>query len=291
MPVFAAALLCTTFVPAAPSSPNVVLIGDDYRGVVLRDLAAREHSEIRRIDDVYELLVEHVGMTVRSLAPGGSVTGMANLLHASDIALIVVDSTAGPTPVIREHILIARQARVPMLAVLLANVKALYAGAPEEAAELLAIEAREIRALLSNYDLDGNSVAVYHDARMPQAVEGIAAFGIRDTLHALSRFAPRRALTKGMGNASEIWGAVYLLTELEADGHAISLAPKDSLVVWSEGTQSKAMLASRTQYHPGEFREMPLAMEAPLKGMQGSRILLVSGDRVVGLGAITQFGR
>jgi len=291
MPVFVAALLCMTVVPAALSNPNVVLIGDAYRGVLLRGLAGQEHSEIRRVDGVYELVVKSVGMTVRSLAPGGSVTSMANLLHASDIALIVVDSTAGPAPAIREHILIARQARVPMLAMLLANVEALYAGAPEEAVELLAMETQEIRALLSTYDLDGNSVLVYQDAKIPQAVEGIAAFGIRDTLRALSRFAPRRAHAKGMGSASEIWGAVYLLTELEADGHAVSLAPKDSLVVWSEGTQSKAMLASRTQYHPGDFREMPLSMEAPLKGMEGSRILLVSGDRVVGLGDITQFGR
>jgi len=291
MPVFLAALLCMAVVPATHSSPIVVLIGDEYRGVLMRDLAGEERSEIRRIDDVYELLVESVGIMVRSLAPGGGVTAMANLVHASDIALIVVDSTAGPPPVIREHILIARQARVPMLAMLLANVETLYAGAPDGAADLLALETREIRELLSSYDLNGNSLVVFHDARTPQAVEGIAAFGTRETLRTLSRFAPRRAQTRAMGNASEIWGAVYLLTELEADGHAVSLTPKDSLVVWSEGTQSRAILASLTQYHPGDFREMPLSMEAPLKGMEGSRILLVSGDRVVGLGAITQFGR
>ena len=94
-----------------------------------------------------------------------------------------------------------------------------------------------------------------------------------------------------MERVSEFWGAVYLLTEPEADGHAVSLKPGDSIVVWCEGTKSSATLASLTQFHPGDFREMPLAMEAPVKAREGSRILLVSGDRVVGLGAVTQTGR
>ena len=89
----------------------------------------------------------------------------------------------------------------------------------------------------------------------------------------------------------EIWSAVYLLTDLEAAGHAVNLAPRDSIIVWSEGTQGKAMLDSVTEYHPGEFREMKLALESPLSAMEGSRILLVRGDRVVGLGAITQIRR
>jgi translation elongation factor EF-Tu-like GTPase len=269
----------------------VVLIGDEYGGVIMRDIAARERSEIRRLGDTYELKAESVGLTLRSLAPGGSVTALANLLHASNIALIVVDATVGPTPTIREHVLVARQARTPMLAMLLGNVKGLYAGAPEEAAELLALEIREIRELLSTYDLDGNSALVFYDAQTPGPGGGISAFGARETLHALSRFTPRRVHAGEIGSASEIWGAVYLLTEPEADGHAVSLKPDDSIIVWSEGTQSRAKLTSLTPYHPGDFREMPLSMEAPLKGREGSRILLVNGDRIVGLGAITQIGR
>jgi hypothetical protein len=33
---------------------------------------------------------------------------------------------------------------------------------------------------------------------------------------------------------------------------------------------------------------MSLSLETPVRGIEGSRILLVSGERVVGLGAITQ---
>lgn len=274
----------------AHAGPKVALIGDEHRGAVLREIAAAERSEVRRRGDIYELAVETVGLTLSSLAPGGGILTLANLLLETEIGLIVVDSTRGPTPAIREHVLVARQARVPMLAVLFANVGDLYARAPQEAGELLAIERGEMRDLLSTYDLNGNASLVFYDARPPEATVDVAAHGPRDTLRTLSRFAPRRVPASEMQNAGEIWSAVYLLTEAEADGHAVSLTPEDSVIVWSEGTQSRAKLASVSAYHPGDFREMPLAMEQPLSGREGSRILLVRGDRVVGLGTITQVG-
>ncbi len=286
----AAVLLCVTFAPAAYAGPSVTLVGDDSRGVIMREAAANERSEIRRGHDVYELVIESVGVTMRSLIPGGSAAAMADLLHVTDIALIVIDSTKGPTPVIREHILIARQARVPMLAMLLTNVERLYAGVPDEAAELLAMEVQEIRELLSAYDLNGDSVDVYYDSRAPGAGPAIAGYGTREALRALSRFVPRRVRTGELRKVRELWGAVYLLTDLEADGNAVSLSPQDEITIWSEGTQSRATLNSFSQYHPGDFREMALSLEEPLNGMEGSRILLLSGERVVGLGAITQIG-
>lgn len=283
-------LLLAVCACVADAGSKVALIGDDYRGVVLRQVAAEERSEIKRRGDVYELAVANVGLRLSSLAPGGGVTTLADLLHQTDIGVIVVDSTRGPTPAIREHVLVARQARVPMLAMLLANVNDLHAGAGDDAAELLALEVQEVRELLSSYDLAGDSVPVFLDARTRAPGAGAAAFGMGETLRALAKFAPRRVKAGEMQSTGEIWSAVYLLTQAEADGQALSLAPDDSITVWSEGTQSTARLASMTRYYPGDFREMPLVMEAPLKGREGSRILLVSGDRVVGIGAITQTG-
>lgn len=284
----AATLLCLVLVPAVHAGPTVALVGDDYLHVVMDEVAAPERSQVRRRDGVYELAVESAGVTVRSLAPGGDVTAMADMLHSTDIALIVINSTVGPTPAIREHILIARQARVPMLAMLLTNVVELYVRAPEEASELLAIEVREIRELLSTYDLDGNTAGVYFDAETPETVAGVSQFGSREALRALARFSPQRVRAPGMGQVSEFWGAVYLLTELEANGNAVSLAPKDTITVWSEGTQSMATLSSVSQYHPGDYREMSLSLKTSVRALQGSRILLVRDDRVIGLGAVTQ---
>jgi len=266
----------------------VTLIGDDDRGVVMRELAAREQSPIEDREGVYGLLVESAGLTISSLAPGGGAGAMADLLLTTDIGLIVMDSTVGPTAVIREHIIIARQARVPMLALLLTKVEQLHVDAPDEADALLTLEIQEMRELLSAYDLNGGAVGVYYDGTTPGNVTGISAFGIRASLRALSRFAPRRVRTQEMGQASDIWAAVYLLTPLEADGHAIGLAPDETVTLWSEGTQSTATLRSVSQYEPGDYREMPLASAAPIRGMEGSRILLLRDEKVVGLGAITQ---
>lgn len=291
VPAFLGALLCAAIASGAHAGPSVTLVGDDQVGAVIGELAAAERAEIRYQDEVFELTVVGAGVTLRSPAPGAGATAVADLLQVTDIALIIMDSTVGPTPVIRETVLIARQARVPMVAMLLTNVQRLYAKAPEDATELLALEVQEIRELLSTYDLNGNAARVYLDAPPPEPVAGIEGFGNREALKSLSRFAPRRVRSADAGQVSELWGAVYLLTDLEADGHAISLAPRDSIVVWSEGTQSKATLSSLSEYYPGDFREMSLSLESPVRGMEGSRILLVSGKRVVGLGAITQIKR
>ena len=270
---------------------SVVLLGDDLAGVLMRDVAARERSRIERHGDVYELVVPSVGISLRSLAPGGAITALADALHHHDIGLIVVDATRGPTPVVREHMIVARQARTPMLALMFANVERLYEKAGEDSDELLDLEFAEIRELLAAYELDASSVPIFYDAR-PAALETEpAAVGIPETLRALSLYGPRRTGGGSTESASEIWAAVYLLSDAETAGHSSLLSPNDTLVVWSEGAQAQATLASRSEYNPGDFREMPLAMDPPLGVREGSRLLLVRGERVVGLGVVTQIGR
>jgi translation elongation factor EF-Tu-like GTPase len=282
------ALLCVLFTPVARSEPIVALVGDSYRLKVMRDLAVGEGSEIRIRNKIEALKSKSTGVTLRTPMPAAGVTRVADMLQDADIALIVVDATIGPTDIIRQHILIARQARVPMLALLFGNVARLHAGAPKESAELLAIEAEEIRALLSAYDLDDATFRVYYDAEAPGVAAQDAAPGGREALRALSNFATRRIRPSAMGQVSEIWAAVYLLTDSETAGKAITLAPGDTIVLWSEGVQSTAKLSSVSTYQPGEFREMSLTLVAPIEAAEGSRLLLVRGDNVVGLGAITQ---
>lgn len=276
----------------ADAAPGIVLIGDDYSGVLMRDVAAHERAEIRRDGDVYALDVRNLGLTLRNLAPGGAVTALADTLHSSEIGLLVVDATRGPTAAVREHVLIARQARTPMLAVMFVKVALLHDKAGEEAGELLDIEMQEIRELLAAYQLDADSVRVFYDARPAGLDRQPDAIGIREALRVLSLFEPRRAgAAADMRSAAEIWAAVYLLTDAQTGTSSGTLSPKASLVVWSEGAHANATLDSLSAYHPGEFREMPLTMHSPLELREGSRLLLVSGERVIGLGAVTQIGR
>ena len=288
--VLAVALLGLLLSGGAHAGPKVTLIGDYHSSAIMDEIARAEASEIRRTGEINVLESVSTGVSLRSLAATAGVTAMADLLQQSDIALIVMDATVGPTPLMREHILIARQARVPMLALLVSNVARLYASAPEESDELLAIEIQEVRDLLSNYDLNGDAIGAYYDAPVAQALPGVEAFGNRESLRSLAKFAPRRVHGAQGIQTKDIWSAVYLLTELENPGAAVSLAPRDTLIVWSEGTHSKASLSSLSEYHPGDYREMRLTLESAVRGTLGSRILLVSGERVVGLGAITQIG-
>ena len=276
---------------AVHSAPGIVLLGDDYRGVIMRDLAAGERSDIERRGDIYELEVRRVGVSLRNLAPGGAITELADALHASEIGLVVVDATRGISAAAREHILVARQARTPMLAVIFTNIERLHDKAGEESDDVLGIEIQDVRDLMASYGFDADSTRIFFDARPVALQTQPEAAGIMETLRVLSLFGPRRAGAANLHSAGEIWGAVYLLGDAETNGSASTLSPNDSLVVWSEGRHANATLASLTAYHPGEFREMPLAMQTPLEVQEGSRILLVRADRVVGIGAVTQIGR
>ena len=114
---------------------------------------------------------------------------------------------------------------------------------------------------------------------------------MREALRALARFVPQRVRGRGSaGNARALGCGLSVDGIWKPTENAVSLSPHDEMIVWSEGTRSKATLNSISQYHPGDFREMALSLEEPLTGMEGSRILLLSGERVVGLGAITQIG-
>ena len=140
----AGAALLLALAGQAWAAVGITLVGDEHRGAIMRELAARERSEIVSRGGVREMMVESAGVVLRSTATGEGAATLADLLRKTDIALMVVDSTRGPTPALREHVLVARQARVPMIALLLTNVERLYERAPDEAEELLALETEEV---------------------------------------------------------------------------------------------------------------------------------------------------
>ena len=78
------------------------------------------------------------------------VTGAAQM----DGAILVVAATDGPMPQTREHILLARQVRVPQLVVFMNKVDMV------DDPELLELVEMEIRELLSFYNFDGDNIPV-----------------------------------------------------------------------------------------------------------------------------------
>ena len=79
------------------------------------------------------------------------ITGAAQM----DGAILVVAATDGPMPQTREHILLARQVGVPKIVVFMNKCDMV------DDDELLDLVEMEIRELLSEYDFDGDQMAVH----------------------------------------------------------------------------------------------------------------------------------
>jgi elongation factor Tu len=89
------------------------------------------------------------------------ITGAAQM----DGAILVVNAADGPMPQTREHILLSRQVGVPALVVYLNKVDQVD---DEEILELVELEVRE---LLSEYDFDGDNIAIVKGSALA-ALEG-----------------------------------------------------------------------------------------------------------------------
>ena len=89
------------------------------------------------------------------------ITGAAQM----DGAILVVNAADGPMPQTREHILLSRQVGVPALVVYLNKVDQVD---DEEILELVELEVRE---LLSEYDFDGDNIAMVKGSALA-ALEG-----------------------------------------------------------------------------------------------------------------------
>ena len=84
------------------------------------------------------------------------ITGAAQM----DGAILVVSAADGPMPQTREHILLARQVRVPYIVVFLNKVDKV------EDPELLDLVELEVRELLSKYEFPGDEVPVIRGAAL-----------------------------------------------------------------------------------------------------------------------------
>jgi elongation factor Tu len=85
------------------------------------------------------------------------ITGAAQM----DGAILVVDSSDGPMPQTREHILLARQVGVPHIIVFLNKTDMV------DDPELLDLVELEVRELLSEYEFPGDEIPVVRGAALP----------------------------------------------------------------------------------------------------------------------------
>lgn len=211
---------------------------------------------------------------------------IADQLLSADLAFLVVDSTQGPVPIVREQLIIARQARVPRIVIYFSNTSALRFSAPKDAAELLELEEMEMRELLKVYEMGGNATSVLFDSDVRSLRTSRYGAGISEVRSFISTAREKRPPRPTLMSTTEFDGAYYLLSNREANGRGISLSNQSVIDVWIEGQFTQASVRSQREFRPADNGEFILKLKSPLRATPGSRVLLVQGSATVGVGVV-----
>lgn len=238
---------------AQPPSWRVVLLGDESRKNVLRECVARN-------------VCPAGSETAFALPPEQATAAQtADTAQPATLGVLVVDSKTGALPVTREHILIARQADVPALAVLFTQSDAL------DDKDLLELEIMEIRDLLNSYEMDGEHARIY-----------IGDQGLQQLLADAAALLPRPQ-SSGLADSRRLHGYIYNLSRAEG-GHALSAG--DSMDIWIGGQTVRCKLVSPQSVADGETPEVRLETERLLVARAGQRFLLQQNGRLIAAGVV-----
>lgn len=229
-------------------------------------------------------------LVVRAPKPGTAIPVVANTVYQSDVSLIVLDTTQGPLPHNREHIIVSRQARVPVVAIMMANVDELFSLAPKDARELLRLEEEEIREVMRLYEVGGAATVLLHDSSSPARAPRSADGGLKSAGQVLSQADEPGNSRATMGQQRGAKAELYLLADAEAGGKGATIAQTATLQVWSEGSAATAEISMQGRIGPGDFGSVDIRTSEPITGGAGSRILLFDRNRVVGIGVLTAVG-
>ena len=238
----------------AQNSGRIVLLGDELRKSILSDCIAQN--------------ICPAGSESMFLLPPPQATAAqaADTAQHAALGVLVVDSATGPLPVTREHILVARQADVPKLAVLFSQSDAL------DDKDLLELETMEMRNLLDTYEMDGEHARIY-----------VGDQGLQQLLADAAALAPRPQPSAPLADSRSLHGYIYNLSRVEG-GHALSAG--DSMDIWIGGQTVRCRLVSPQSVADGETPEVRLETEKPLAATEGQRFLLQQNGRLIAAGVI-----
>ena len=239
----------------APNSSRIVLLGDEMRKNILPDCIAQN--------------ICPKGSEALFLLPPPHATAAqtADMAHQAALGVLVVDSTTGALHITREHIIVARQAYVPKLAVLFTPSVVL------DNKELLELEIKEMRDLLDSYEMDDKNARIY-----------IGYQGLRQLIADAATLTPRQQPSTTLQvNSRRLHSYIYNLSR-EEGGHALSAG--DSIDIWIGGQTVRCKLVSPQTVAAGETPEVLLEAEKPLAVFEGQRFLLQQNGRPIALGVV-----
>lgn len=265
---------------------EIALIGDKSRRDALQQIAQEMRASPQQSSGVLRVSSTDGKMTFSVTESSDDPVAIANQLLSADVAFLLVDSTQGPRPVVREQLIVSRQARIPRVVIVFSNTRALQAAAPKDAAELLELEEMEMRELLNKYEMDGDRATVLFDSDVSRVYNSQFSKGPIDRFRFLSSYSSRRSPRSGLRPVSEFNCFYYLLSNPEAGGRGVTLADRSEIEVWVEGGAATAIVQSSTSHKPGDNGEFVLHLSTPLKAVEGSRVLLVRNRAAVGMGVV-----
>ncbi len=212
---------------------------------------------------------------------------VATLAQDASHAVIVIDATQGPLPIIREHTIIARQAGVMSLSIMFVNTLGLE-GLPD-AKELLELEEKEVRELLKFYEMGGDNTLVFYDNSL-KSIPSLQAntIGINSVLSKLKSI-PTQQISHGEYFTGKSFNTyTYLLTHLEAK-YTKSLMQGSSVNLWINGQFEKGKVISKG-IEPGDNGYLQIILEKPVKAANGSRFLLENNGQIIAIGVVVNIG-
>lgn len=291
MKQFLALLILMALGQSLHAEIRVAVMGINNDMDLIERWANAEGASARKTKSSSSFRVDDLNALFLAPRPETSLAQVASLLYDASAAVIVIDATQGPLPINREHIILARQARVPVVAIMLANVDDLHALLPEDAREFLVLEEEEVRSVMSAYELDGRSALLFHDSNVRTNAPRASAGGLGEAGPSISRISRGgdrnpRAEPQRQGQAQ-----VYLLTEAETGGATASISKSTPMTIWSEGATANIELTSSPAAAPGDVADVSINAPHMFFGREGSRFVLIKNETLVGIGVLTDVSR
>ena len=238
-----------------------------------------------------QVLTRTLPPSVRTDFVSSPVVDVANSLHSAHAAILVVDTTYGPLPANREHVLAARQAWVPEVLVLMTNVDALYEELGDrEGDELLELIESEVRNTLELYEIGGIQSAVYHDSSRLERSTSSMKGGLDQLASHLGALPAAERRRESLMPTNTATGDLYLLTNPEADGRGVTIDGTRDLTLWIAGTAAAAAIAVDGVARPGDVVPFLYRTAVPIPAAPGERLILIEGDHIVGVGVVAEIG-
>lgn len=269
---------------------RVAVLGVTPEMDVVETWASIENAEIAVTPASQSFRIGNSDVTIVVPSPTATLPEKATTLYRADAAIIVMDTTEGPLPGLRDHVILARQARVPLVTMMFANVDLLWKLAPDDARELLDLEEEEFVNVLSLYEIGDASTPLFHDTQRANRAPTSATGGLGAIGRYFSQRGSARQAAPTIESQENALGQVYFLADAEANGRGIDRAKEWSLEFWSEGTSRVVDVYGADIYGPADVGAVDIEAANPFPAYEGSRFLLFDSGHLVGLGVISNLG-